>query len=217
MKAIRLSSIEMRLSVMVRKMSFCLALVLAAPAAILAPDAAHAVDPGHLILRERAPTPRGFAGLCGQYPWLCAVTRGPAAPDTRTLALAQRINLRVNRGVPQIDDAVQYGVADHWALPTARGGDCEDLAMLKKKELVALGVPPQSLLLATVLDRQRENHAVLVLRTRQGDYVLDNLDNTLLPWAQTGYTFLAMQDPATPAHWDRLLQGGMLAMQVASN
>ena len=59
-----------------------------------------------------------------------------------------------------------------------------------------------------MLDRQQKNHAVLVFRTDQGDYVLDNLSNRMLLWWKTGYYFLRMQDPDAPSHWVAVMAGG---------
>jgi predicted transglutaminase-like cysteine proteinase len=115
----------------------------------------------------------------------------------------------VNRQVRPITDRRQYRRDEHWALPTSRGGDCEDFALLKKRELIALGVPADKLLIATVLDRKRQPHAVLVLSTLQGDYVLDNLTSRIKPWGQTGYSFLRMQDPRAPERWVAVLAGGI--------
>ena len=50
-------------------------------------------------------------------------------------------------------------------------------------------------------------HAVLVLRSASGDYVLDNLTDAVRPWAETGYTFLKMQDPAHGERWNLILLG----------
>ena len=60
---------------------------------------------------------------------------------------------------------------------------------------------PNRLLVAVVLDRKRQPHAVLVLRSDMGDFVLDNLNKRVLPWQKTGYAFLRMQDPRDPTRW----------------
>ena len=111
-------------------------------------------------------------------------------------------------GLRAIEDDRQYGVAEHWALPTRTGGDCEDFALLKKRELVSVGIDPSRLLLATVLDRQRNPHAVLVFRSDAGDLVLDNLTNQIRPWRATRYMFLQMQDPDRPTRWVNVFASG---------
>ncbi|SPH18747.1 hypothetical protein DEA8626_02290 [Defluviimonas aquaemixtae] len=128
------------------------------------------------------------------------------------MTLARDVNRAVNRKVREVSDLRQYGNDDVWALPTAKGGDCEDFALLKKKELIQRGVAPQNLLIATVLDRRGGPHAVLVLRTSHGDFVLDNLDSRILSWRQTGYTFLRMQDPSNPRRWNAVFSGGLIKL-----
>lgn len=170
-----------------------------------------------ITARFATAAPNGFAGMCTRYSWMCEVSRGRPLPSAADLVLAKRVNLYVNLTTPQITDSAQYGVGDYWALPTARGGDCEDIAMLKKERLVQAGLPAQDLMIASVLDKSRDNHAVLVVRTEIGDFVLDNLTNSVLPWERTGYTFLTMQNPQAPRHWEAVLRGGMIGMRVASN
>ena len=67
--------------------------------------------------------------------------------------------------------------------------------------LIAAGISADRLLIAVALDRKRQVHAVLILRSDMGDFVLDNMTNRVLGWNQTGYTFLRMQDPRQPSRW----------------
>lgn len=170
-------------------------------------DSAHG---GVVLSTKSVAAPQGARGLCARYAWACAGRTGYAAMGAeQKLALANSINRAVNRQVREITDTRQYRRPEYWALPTARGGDCEDFALLKKRELMARGVPGDKLLIATVLDRKRRSHAVLVLRTARGDYVLDNLTSRIKPWQQTGYSFLRMQDPRSPDRWIAVLAGGI--------
>ena len=127
-----------------------------------------------------------------------------------TLEVVRTINSRANRSIRSISDMDQYRVAERWAMPTARGGDCEDYAIYKKAALIKAGIPPDQLLIATVLDRKRQSHAVLVLRTGTQDLVLDNLSNRIVPWNKTGYTFLRLQNPKQPSGWVSVLAGGIM-------
>lgn len=163
-----------------------------------------------LIAQKSIHAPSGFVGLCSKYAWVCKSSGRTKLSAAEKHELASQINRAVNRQVREIEDSVQYGREEHWALPTRRGGDCEDLVLLKKKMLVERGVPSQSLLISTVLDRKMNSHAVLVLRTAQGDMVLDNLTNRILPWNKTGYTFLKLQNPKALARWDAVLAGGVI-------
>ena len=158
-------------------------------------------DSPFLPLKTTVPAPSGAAELCRRYSWACEVSGQGRTLRRPDIDIAAAINRRVNRGVVEISDHVQYGRTDYWALPTARGGDCEDIALLKKMELIRAGFPPEHLLLATALTRERVPHAVLVLRTEAGDFVMDNLDDRIRSWSATGYTYLRVQDPASPRQW----------------
>lgn len=153
--------------------------------------------------------PLGAVDLCQKYPWACLSNRDTRYLTERQLHDAARINRDINRSVKEISDLKQYGVEEYWTLPTKRGGDCEDFVLLKKLELQKLGVSPNRLLIATVLDRKNEAHAVLVFRTDWGDFILDNLTSKIMNWDQTKYSFLRIQDPQKPARWRAVLIGGL--------
>lgn len=164
----------------------------------------------HLKAIRSVDAPDGFSGVCARYDWACAKSGRTAPLGRDVLSLAEKLNRRINRRTEEIADDVQYRRAEYWALPTARGGDCEDFALAKKQALISRGVAPERLLIATVLDREQNPHAVLVLRTDAGDYILDNLTNRIVGWRETGYTFLRMQNPASPSQWSAVLRGGIL-------
>ena len=182
---------------------------LSAAALLVGAQAAFAKD-AFLSSRMAVSAPAGASNLCGTYPWACQQSSAAIRVSGGQLDIAIRINRQLNRQVRSISDQSQYGRVEHWSLPTARGGDCEDFALIKKKRLIEAGLDPQMLLVSTVLDRNRNAHAVLVMRTAQGDFILDNLRDEVLHWRQTGYTFLRMQDPANPARWTAVIDGGIL-------
>ena len=157
--------------------------------------------PAFLPAKQAAPAPDGAASLCRTYPWACAEVQGGGLSIGAQLAIAAQVNRAANAAIPAITDLAQYGRAEHWALPGQLGGDCEDYVLYKKQALIAAGIPANSLLIAVVLDRQEDPHAVLILRTDGGDHVLDNVTDRILPWGRTGYTFISMQDPDDPARW----------------
>lgn len=168
----------------------------------------------HISDGKPVAAPMGAVGLCEDMFWACASAgeiRVSVQVGGSTLELAKQINSAVNRQFREVSDRRQYRREEHWALPTRRGGDCEDFALLKKRELIKRGVSPNNLLIATVLDRNHQSHAVLVVRTAEGDFVLDNLRRKVLHWSDTGYTYLRMQDPRDPSGWMAVLAGGLLA------
>ncbi len=185
-----------------------LILSLALGMTVTAASPAYATD---LVISTKAVSaPAGFRGVCDRYAWACDRSSAATVRDASDkLALANKINRAVNRQVREISDQRQYKTREYWALPTRRGGDCEDFALLKKRELQRAGIAPDRLLIATVLDRKRRAHAVLVLRTEAGDYVLDNLTSRIKPWNKTGYSFLRMQDPSVASGWTAVMRGGI--------
>lgn len=155
----------------------------------------------YLELGSRTSEPSGAVGLCGRYGWACTTASGSLRLDRAAFPAIARINHRINRDVRAVSDRQLYGVPDHWSYPINGAGDCEDFALAKKRELVAMGLPRNRLLLATVHSSRVGPHAVLVLRLDDGDYVLDNLHDEILPWHATGYAFLRVQSPSEPGVW----------------
>lgn len=169
---------------------------------LVLPHAAQAVStPSFLQISRAASVPEGARNLCRTYSWACSKSRSRGRIHAAHIQTLSVINRDVNRRVRAIPDQAQFRVAEVWSLPTARGGDCEDFALAKKQELIGLGFPPEALLIATVLDKRRQGHAVLIARTDAGDLVLDNLTNRIKHWHDTGYIFLRMQNPDAPSRW----------------
>ena len=148
-----------------------------------------------------SPPPSGARNLCSQYRWACTAKRSAALSSQSEMQIVKQVNRRVNASTREVTDQSQYKTRELWALPTTRGGDCEDFALLKKRDLIKAGVDPNKLLIATVLDTRRSPHAVLIYRSANGDLVLDNLTNRIKPWKATRYLFLRMQDPNQPQRW----------------
>ncbi len=91
--------------------------------------------------------------------------------------MADEVNALMNQKKYK-SDRKNWGKSDYWATPVEfykNGGDCEDYAIAKYTALRALGVPDNRLRLAIVHDKIKNiPHAVLVVYTDQGAYILDN-------------------------------------------
>jgi predicted transglutaminase-like cysteine proteinase len=121
----------------------------------------------------------------------------------RQLETTNRI---VNAGVRSVSDVAHYGVADFWELPFQGGGnagDCEDYVLQKRQMLLARGVPMAALSIALVKTSWGEEHAVLLVRSAQGDYVLDNLTPWIKPWTAVSYNWIKWQSGDNPEVWVR--------------
>ena len=62
------------------------------------------------------------------------------------------------------------------------------------------GLPASALRIAYTHTRRGEPHAVLVVKTSQGDYVLDNLTNSIKTLRASGYNIRSMSSP-NPTRW----------------
>jgi predicted transglutaminase-like cysteine proteinase len=62
--------------------------------------------------------------------------------------------------------------------------------------------------LITVLRKpDGEGHAILTVRTTGGDFVLDNLNDEVKPWDETGYTYLKRQASDHTGRWVTIEDG----------
>jgi predicted transglutaminase-like cysteine proteinase len=90
----------------------------------------------------------------------------------------------------QINNHVNSTIAE---VPTSGRGDCEDFALLKRQLLIQRGWPASALSISVGTTAYGEAHAVLVVATANGEYVLDNLTSSILPPARTAHTFHSRQ------------------------
>jgi predicted transglutaminase-like cysteine proteinase len=132
-----------------------------------------------------------------------SVTSAPRASDD-FLQQLELVNSDVNSRVRSVSDIDHYGVDDYWELPLEGGGgagDCEDYALEKRKMLMSRGVSMRALSIALVRTAWNEPHAVLLVHTDKGEYVLDNLTHTIRPWQSTQYTWIKWQSRENPNIW----------------
>ncbi|MGI9385714.1 MAG: transglutaminase-like cysteine peptidase [Methyloligellaceae bacterium] len=147
--------------------------------------------------------PIGHVGFCRRNPAECR--RRPAKMERLGMTESRRqglqmVNNMVNRMVKPVSDQDLYGRLEHWTYPAGRG-DCEDYVLLKHRLLLERGWPQSALLITVVRDENNEGHAVLTVRTAQGDYVLDNKRSEVLRWNRTGYAFVKRQSSRNPRIW----------------
>jgi predicted transglutaminase-like cysteine proteinase len=147
--------------------------------------------------------PHGFVKFCDRAPQECV--QGP--PEMRRFELTadrrrllDQINRGVNRAVKPATDSELYGVSEVWTLPTDRG-DCEDYALLKRHLLIREGWPAGALLMTVVRDEKGEGHAILTVRTANGDFILDNKNDDIKFWYETPYEFVMRQSYINPRVW----------------
>jgi predicted transglutaminase-like cysteine proteinase len=141
----------------------------------------------------------GWVDFCRRHPRECAVDTAEAPVVTMTPRSWQTIvstNRKVNVAIQATTDQEHWGVPDRWDLPEDGYGDCEDFQLLKRKLLAEAGLPRRAMRITVVIDEKGEGHAVLMVRTDRGDFVLDNKTNAVLPWHQTGYVYVKREGQA---------------------
>lgn len=131
-----------------------------------------------------------------------------AIPESNRITL-EDANDKVNYTIKPISDQMQYNEKDYWTLPKTGWGDCEDYALLKRKVLIDGGWNEADLSIALVYADwfpKGEGHAVLLVHTSSGDMVLDNMRADILPWSETGYTYIKQQSGYDPNVWLSMTQ-----------
>jgi predicted transglutaminase-like cysteine proteinase len=161
-------------------------------------------------LGDETTVPQGWIDFCDRYVGEC-----PASLKAEMIILKPaiwkqiiQVNKLVNRDVAAMSDMDHWGLIDRWDYPLDGRGDCEDLALLKRKMLIKAGLPASTLLMTVVNGSVykegkvvTEGHAILTIVTDEGDYILDTKDSDVVPWDWTGYKFLKRQSPLDPSVW----------------
>jgi predicted transglutaminase-like cysteine proteinase len=150
--------------------------------------------------------PIGYSRFCLNYPDDCQVhgidfrLRNIALTPDRWQEL-NTVNRQVNHDIaPEVTSGT--GATERWLIaPPA--GDCKDYAITKRHELLARGWPSRALLLLEVVVPDGEHHLVLVVRTKDMDLVLDNLDAAIRLVAMTYHQnqWVRIESPQNPKFW----------------
>ena len=168
--------------------------------------------PAGISLPRPVPAMAIATGAMERAPMRAAIA-APSAPASVSgdvqadIALLRKVNAAVNTYVRQVADIYTAGVAERWNRPGIgrnAAGDCEDLAIEKRMELVEAGFDPRRMAFAVVYKRNYGMHIVLIARTAKGDMVLDSLSPHVLRWDETKYSWLRIQSMDDPKRWHRI-------------
>jgi len=153
---------------------------------------------------DAALPPSGWLQFCQTYRTACKTSPLPV----RTVVLGEqtwrqlkRVNDWVNSNVTPMTDMAHYGIIQWWRYPDDGAGACHSYALLKQRLLMQAGWPRQALLMTVVREHNGEGHAVLTVRTSEGDFILDNLTDRILLWSNTGYQYIERQSESDPNWW----------------
>lgn len=162
--------------------------------------------------------PIGYVRFCERHPNECE----PAKARLHRIQLTESrqkelelVNSFVNRIINPVTDQQLYGRVEHWTYPEA-DGDCEDYVLLKRKMLMSRGWPESALLITVVLDENTDGHAVLTVRTADGDFLLDNKHSKIMSWNQSPYRFIKRQSYRDPLIWMSLVPSEGVAVPSSS-
>ncbi|OJF95029.1 transglutaminase-like cysteine peptidase [Pararhizobium antarcticum] len=163
--------------------------------------------------------PIGHYEFCQAYKSECQIkSRSSVAPRVTDFGwdTIRAVNTAVNREITPITDMDLYGRDEVWAYPDG-AGDCEDIALLKRKRLLEKGFSIGDLLITVVRKPDGEGHAVLTVRTAQGDYILDNLEDDVKIWTKTPYRFLKRQASFNTGRWVTIENGAEVLVGSVGN
>lgn len=159
---------------------------------------------GKAFMPEKGRTlaPFGHVAFCVRTPGECRRRNGDAVvvmtPKTR--AMLDGVNGAINNAIIPREDPDRQGT---WQVdPPA--GDCNDYAVSKRNELIRAGLSTQAVRLAIAVTPQGIGHTVVVVRTSEGDMVLDNRNYEIKRWDRTDLAWLKVESSADPQQWDRL-------------
>jgi predicted transglutaminase-like cysteine proteinase len=174
-------------------------------ALLVAPTATPEADAGRSELAEAGTMrmPYNWLRFCLEYAPECEVapTRPlvlKLTPDARVLL--QTVNWVVNHHITYQSDFEHWGMIDRWNYAEDRFGDCEDFALVKRRELLAHGIPRSALLL-TLVWAINGAHMVLTVKTDQGDLILDQQTDEIVRWWERPYLYGARQSQEDPNVW----------------
>jgi predicted transglutaminase-like cysteine proteinase len=179
---------------------------------------AGAPEASYIAVGGPTSVPYGWVDFCGREPQECDQPVMPARDlnlTPETWQILNRVNRAVNAAIVPVSNYDHWGtLLDHWDYPLDGKGDCKVYALEKRRELIEKGFPRQALLMTVVKDLSDEGHAILTVKTNRGEFILDNLTDTIRPWDATGYQFLKRQSQEDPNVW--LAIGGPSPVHVSS-
>ena len=153
--------------------------------------------PMQLGVRAVEPPPSQYAAFCQTEPAACRLDGDATIHWTEALhGLLLSVQREVNAEIEFLPDWENSGQEELWCFPENGLGDCEDFALEKRRRLVAAGVPSAALTLAIAFHEVRFfPHAVLLVETTTGTWVLDNLYDDVLCWDAVPYLYTRREQP----------------------
>ena len=151
-------------------------------------------------VQNRTSPPAGHVYYCANEPRACdRYGQGAVILTQKSWKQLVTVNSTINKSIAPKED----GRIDKWSVYVSKG-DCEDYALTKQRELLRRGWPSDALLITTAYLPDGTYHAVLVVRTDRGEFVLDNLNPLILPWQKVAYRWNKRQAVGNPQVWQTI-------------
>ena len=175
-----------------------------------------------LIEMSAVRPPRGYAELCARRPEICPAQRTGGEVDRVATVLSRMFGLGAlevdapeltperYRALQQVNAAVNASIRpvadlgpDLWSF-SAVAGDCEEYVLMKREMLARLGWPRAALRITVVRGADYQYHAVLVVSTRGGEFILDNMVQDIVRVPDSSYEFVVSESMVRPGDWVRV-------------
>jgi predicted transglutaminase-like cysteine proteinase len=154
-----------------------------------------------------------YSRFCGRMPEACRLHGTEVLEYSAGLMNdLLEISAAVNREIRFALDRDIYGTEDFWSLPVSGHGDCEDMALEKRRRLSAHDYSTASLRLAIVFhNKHMTSHCVLTVETSAGTFLLDSQTDQVLLWNRSPYYFESRE--RSDGRWERFDQSSWWAEQ----
>lgn len=176
------------------------------------PDCSRLNLPEQLV----GPPPMAYVEFCESNPGHCEMSGVQSQIWTPSLTeILSHVNQEVNAEIRYVPDLEWTGDEDRWSYPVKGAGDCEDFALEKRRRLVEAGLPRAAMTMAIAHHRTDGfSHAVLLIETTRGSFVLDQLSAEINCWKDSPFDFEARERP--DGQWTRFDQSRWYIPQSAA-
>ena len=165
----------------------------------------------HIKFETPTLAPMAYTQFCLRYEEDCRPRMifrgGPVRLTAERWDDLKAVNETVNQDIAP--ERNELGLAFETWLINPDSGECHDYAVTKRHELLDRGWPARALLLSEVVIHSGEHHLVLVVRTKSGDLVLDNMTPQIKPWSRVPYRWVRIQQPTDTRLWATISNRGV--------
>lgn len=152
-----------------------------------------------ISLKRSTLAPMAYVKFCKANQAQCAMDGARDITLTeQTLTLLKKVNFEVNHTIQSRNEP-----KDIWQANVSVG-DCEDFALTKRARLLKMGFSGAAMRMAVAKTQDGQGHAVLIVSTDRGDFVLDNRNNELKDYQKTDLIWVKIQGTKAPLLWHKI-------------